>query len=58
MALPVVGHQDAAEIGMAFEANSEEIEDFALVIIGANIAGPANACIGFAFLFSSGWPAT
>jgi len=24
----------------------------------ANIAGPANACIGFAFLFSSGWPAT
>ena len=32
MALPVVGHQDAAQIGMAFEADAEEIEDFALVI--------------------------
>ncbi len=31
VALPVVGHHDAAQVGMAGKANAEEIEDFALV---------------------------
>ncbi len=33
MSHPVVGHQDAAQIGMAFKADSEQIEDFALVVV-------------------------
>ena len=31
MALPFIGHHDAAEIGMAGKADTEEIEDFAFV---------------------------
>ena len=34
MPLPIVGHHDAAQIGMAFKANAEQIEDFALVKVG------------------------
>jgi hypothetical protein len=33
-ALPVVGHHDAAQVGMPFKANAEKIEDLALVKIG------------------------
>src|SRR6266852_2538355 len=36
---PVVRHQDAAQIGMAIEANPEEIEDFPLEPIGAGPDG-------------------
>ncbi len=35
MSLPVFGHQDAAQVGVSFEANAKEVEDFALVVVGA-----------------------
>ena len=34
MALPVVGHHDAAQVGVAAEVNAEEVEDLALVEVG------------------------
>jgi hypothetical protein len=39
MALPIVGHHDAAQVGMAFKADAEQIEDFALVVVGAGPDG-------------------
>src|SRR5579862_6270072 len=35
MSHPFLRHHDAAQIRMALEADAEEIEDFALVIVGA-----------------------
>ena len=32
--LPVVGHHDAAHIGMSAKTDAEEIEDLALIVIG------------------------
>src|ERR1700752_3096776 len=33
MAFPLIGHHDAAQVGMASEAYSEEVPDFALIEI-------------------------
>ena len=35
MAFPIVRHQDAEQVGMIAEADAEQIEDFALVPVGA-----------------------
>ena len=32
--LPVMGHDDAAQVGMALEANAEHVEDFSFVPVG------------------------
>ena len=39
MAFPVLGHHDAAQVGVTVEVNAEEVEDLALVEVGGGPDG-------------------